>query len=76
VVYDSSLSSEALRKNIPALTKSRRHTLKDVAEAAGVTYRTLRNFLDGDQDMKVITANRIADFFGMTLVGLLQWREK
>jgi plasmid maintenance system antidote protein VapI len=68
--------SDTLRRNIPAIAKEQRHKLKDVAGAGGVTYRTLKYFIDGNQDMKVGTATKIADFFGYTLTGLINWREK
>ena len=68
--------SDTIRSNIPAIAKEQRHKLKDVAEAGGMTYRTLKYFLDGELDMKVGTAAKIADFFGYTLIGLIQWKGK
>ena len=76
MIYNSCYPSEALRTNIPKIAENQRHTLKSVAEGAGVTYRTLRYFLDGERDMTILVADKIATFLGYTLVGLIQWRAK
>lgn len=68
--------SEALRNNIVQVAKKQRYDLKVVAESAGITYRTLSYFLSGERDMTVIVAHKIATFFGLTLVGLIQWKDK
>ena len=76
MLYKGIDPSEALRTNITLLAKKERHTYIAIADSAGVTYRTLKYFLDGERDIAVGNAALIAGFFDMTLVGLINWRER
>ena len=74
--YNHDDTQKNLCDNIKAVAAEKRITYKELAEAAGITYRTLKNYFDGIYDMPIATAFFIADRLGLTLTGLIQWRAK
>jgi len=42
-------------------------TLYRIAKDAGIAYPVLRRFAKGERDLTLVTASRLADYFGMRL---------
>ena len=64
------------RENIESVRCKNRIMLKSLSEQADITTRQLRRFIDGEQDITMMKADKIAAALGFTLVGLINWREK
>ncbi len=64
------------RENIETVRCDKRIMLKSLSEQADITTRQLRRFIDGEQDITMMKADKIAAALGFTLVGLINWRAK
>jgi plasmid maintenance system antidote protein VapI len=62
------------RENIETVRTNKRIFLKSLAVDADITTRQLRRFIDGEQDITMMRADKIAAALGYTLSGLMQWR--
>jgi plasmid maintenance system antidote protein VapI len=56
-----------LGKQLQAAVGGCGQNLYAVAKASGIDYAVLHRFMNDDRDIKLGTASRLADYFGMSL---------
>ncbi len=65
-----------IRTNIPLIVAQKRLTLAEICRGAGITYETMRMFLNGSRDMTISKIDRVAIAMGYTsIVGLIRWSD-
>ncbi len=76
MIYDYEEIITNMFDNMKAIAAEKRIMMKELAEAADITPRTLRNYFNGVYDMPVIVAIHIAGRLGYKISGLMQYRAK